>query len=214
MTSARNLSFPRIEAGTTHAAVTMDALALLGVSESTNSFSSVAGLQNRMRSEFTSKVTEKSAKHITDVFELQPSVVFDIPVTEPENDVLENAASVDPLLGGAQSSAAPTSVAGPGQPVRRINAIDTLTNQPHDGNVLQQSVAKYIISVLSEIDGTNWVIRSMYRGDQGWTFKYVCKDSWQAWTRQTAKTPPKVPIGAWSNKDGQDPVNMGEYSLP
>ncbi|KAK4454318.1 hypothetical protein QBC34DRAFT_421322 [Podospora aff. communis PSN243] len=190
----------------------MDALALLGVAEPTHSISSVADLQERLRSEFNSKVTNTSAKHISEVFELPPSVVFDIPVSEPENEALESAAAVDPLLGGTQSSVAP-SLGGAGQPVRRINAIDTLMNQPSDDNALQKSVAKHIISSLSEIDRSHWVIREVSRGDQGWTFTYVCKDSTAAWTRQTSKAPAKVPIGAWSNKDGQDPVNMGRPSF-
>jgi hypothetical protein len=190
----------------------METLALLGAAEPTHSFSSVTDLQERLRSEFSSKVTNTSAKHISEVFELRPSVVFDIPVSEPENEALESAATVDPLLGGARSSVAP-SLGGAGQPVRRINAIDTLMNQPSDDNVLQKSVAKHIISSLSEIDGSHWVIREVSRGDQGWTFTYVCKDSTAAWMRQTLKAPAKLPIGAWSNKDGQDPVNMSECAF-
>jgi hypothetical protein len=187
----------------------MDALALLAVAEPAHSISSVADLQERLRSEFNSKVTNTSAKHISEVFELPQSVVFDIDVSEPENEALESATAVDPLLGGARSSVAP-SLGGAGQPVCRINAIDTLMNQPSDDNVLQKAVAKHIISSLSEIDRSHWVIREVSRGDQGWTFTYVCKDSTAAWTRQTSKAPAKVPIGAWSNKDGQDPVNMSE----
>ncbi|KAK0620367.1 hypothetical protein B0T14DRAFT_496913 [Immersiella caudata] len=195
----------------------MDALALLGVgllgqAEPMHAFHSVIELQERLRTEFASKVTNTSAKHISGIFELRPSAVFDIPVSEPENEAFETAATVDPLLGGARSSVA-ASLGSAGQPVRRINAIDTLMNQPSDDNVLQKSVAKHIISSLSEIDGSNWVIRGVSRGDQGWTFTYVCKDSTAAWTRQISKTPAKVPIGAWSNKDGQDPVNMGRPSF-
>ncbi|KAK0641622.1 hypothetical protein B0T16DRAFT_461664 [Cercophora newfieldiana] len=190
----------------------MDALALLGAAEPTNSFGSVAELQERMRGTFASKVTHTSAEHISEVFELRPSVVFDIPVSEPENEALESAAAVDPLLGGARSSVAP-SQGGAGLPVRRITALDTLINQPSDDNVLQKSVAKYIVSSISEIDSSTWVIREISRTDQGWMFTYVCKDSTAAWTRQTSKTPARLPIGAWSYKDGQDPVNMARPSF-
>ncbi|KAK0655377.1 hypothetical protein B0T16DRAFT_440616 [Cercophora newfieldiana] len=85
--------------------------------------------------------------------------------------------------------------------------------KPSDDNMLQKSVAKCIVSSISEIDSSTWVIREISRTDQGWMFTYVCKDSTAAWTRQTFKTPARLPIGAWSNKDGQDPVNMARPSF-
>jgi len=199
----------------------MDPLALLGVSgvavgaaEPNGTCASIIDLQDRLRVEFASKVADTSAHHIAQVFEVRPNVIFHIPVTENENEALENAAAVDPLLGGARSSAVPPSVTNSGHPVRRINALDALTNQPTDDNVLQKSVAKHIISAVSEVDQGSWVIRTIARTDQGWAFTYICKDSVQAWTRQTAKTSAKLPIGAWTGKDGQDPVNLCKYHAP
>lgn len=57
-------------------------------------------------------------------------------------------------------------------------------------------------------------MRQVSRGEQGWTFTYICKDSWQAWSRQVAKNPAKTVIGEWSEKIGQDPVHMGRFPPP
>lgn len=174
--------------------------ALLGAARANNSCASVAEVQDRLRNLFGAHVSDVAADHINESFKLQSNVVFSVPVAEPENEAIDDAASIDPQLGGAMPSV---------QTFRRINAIDTLINQPQDDNALQQSVAKHIIASLSEIDGSTWIIRGVARTDQGWKFTYICKSSMQAWQRQTSKTPAKIPIGAYSGKDGLDPVNLG-----
>lgn len=180
--------------------------ALLGATRANNPCTSVAEVQDRLRNIFGAHVSDVAADHINESFKLQSTVVFSFPVTDVENEVLENAASIDPELGGAMSSVAPTRGH---QTFRRINAIDALINQPQDDNALQQSIAKHIIVSLSEIDGSTWIIRGVARTEQGWKFTYICKSSMQAWQRQTSKTPAKIPIGAYSGKDGLDPVNLG-----
>ncbi|EGZ73240.1 hypothetical protein NEUTE2DRAFT_86187 [Neurospora tetrasperma FGSC 2509] len=190
--------------------------ALLGASNSNPSCGSILELREQLRSVFSTKVTEKRAEHVSVTLELRSTSVFHIPVTEPENEQLEQAASIDPSLGGAQSSVAPVSGEGGAngnvngnQPTRQINAIDALINQPSDDHVLQKSVAKHIITTLGEIDGSSWAVRQVSRGEQGWTFGYVCKDSWQAWSRQNAKNPARAVIGEWSQKpDSMDAVNL------
>jgi len=183
--------------------------ALLGATRANNSCTSVAEVQDRLRNIFGAHVSDVAADHINESFKLQSTVVFSVPVTDAENEALESAASVDPQLGGAMSSVAPAHGPSSHQTFRRINAIDALINQPQDDNALQQSVAKHIIASLSEVDGSTWTIRGVARTEQGWKFTYICKSSMQAWQRQTSKTPAKVPIGAYSSKDGLDPVNLG-----
>lgn len=195
--------------------------ALLGASNPNPSCGSILELREQLRSVFSTKVTEKRAEHVSVTLELRSTSVFHIPVTEPENEQLEQAASIDPSLGGAQSSVA--SVSGEGgvnsnvngnQPTRQINAIDALINQPSDDHVLQKSVAKHIITTLGEINGSSWAVRQVSRGEQGWTFGYVCKDSWQAWSRQNAKNPARAVIGEWSQKpDSMDAVNLSKSWL-
>ncbi|KAJ4399682.1 hypothetical protein N0V85_005946 [Neurospora sp. IMI 360204] len=191
--------------------------ALLGASNSNPSCGSILELKEQLRSVFSTKVTEKRAEHVSVTLELRSTSVFHIPVTEPENEQLEQAASIDPSLGGARSSVAPApggdangNVNG-NHPTRHINAIDALINQPSDDHVLQKLVAKHIITTPGEIDGSSWVVRQVSRGEQGWTFGYICKDSWQAWSRQNAKNPARAVIGEWSQKpDNMDAVNLSQ----
>ncbi|KAM7202865.1 hypothetical protein V8F33_002523 [Rhypophila sp. PSN 637] len=169
----------------------MDAFAFLNTSRSDHSCGSIAELQSQLRDVFSNKVTEKRAEHITVKLELRSSSVFHVPITETENETLE------PNTPGAANL-----------PTCQINALDALINQPSDDHVLQKSVAKYILASLGEVDGSNWTVRQVSRGDQGWTFTYICKDSYQAWSRQNSKNPQRAVIGEWSNKDLQDAINM------
>lgn len=187
--------------------------ALLGASQSNPSCGSVADLQGQLRDLFSNRVSETRAEHISVTFELRATTVFDVLVTETENEALEGASNIDPLLGGARSSVAPTAAPNGGQATRRINAIDALINQPVDDPVLQTSITRHIISALNDVDGSTWTDRQVSRAEQGWIFTYICKDSWQSWSRQSSKTPAKVLIGEWSEKGGQDPVHMGNSTL-
>ncbi|KAK3307062.1 uncharacterized protein B0T15DRAFT_566675 [Chaetomium strumarium] len=182
--------------------------ALLGASPSNPSCGSIADLQGQLRDLLSSRVTETRAEHVSVTFEIRATTVFDLPVTENENDALENASNIDPLLGGARSSAAPAVDGNGGQPRRRINAIDALINQPADDAGLQTTITRHIIASLGEVDGSKWTVRQVSRNEHGWTFIYVCNDSWEAWNRQAAKTPAKTVIGEWSKDGGQDPVHL------
>jgi hypothetical protein len=179
---------------------------LLGAGQSNPSCGSVADLQGQLRDLLSSCVTETRAEHVSVTFEIRATAIFEIPSSETENEALENASNIDPLLGGARSSTAP---AANGNGVRRINAIDALIDQPSDDPVLQRSIIRNIITALGEVDRSNWIVRQVSRNEQGWNFTYICKDSCQAWARQASKTPAKTVIGEWSEKGPQDPVHLG-----
>jgi hypothetical protein len=185
--------------------------ALLGASPSNPSCGSIADLQGQLRDLLNSRVTETRAEHVSVTFEIRATTTFDVPVTENENDALENASNIDPLLGGARSIAAPAVDGNGGQPRRRINAIDALINQPADDASLQTTITRHIIASLGEVDGSKWTVRQVSRNEHGWSFIYICKDSWQSWNRQAAKTPAKTVIGEWSKEGGQDPVHLGRF---
>jgi hypothetical protein len=163
---------------------------------------SVGELQDRLRHLLSTKVSETRAEHISASFELPSTATFTITVAENENEALESAANIDPLLGGARTVGAPT--AENDQPARHISASDTLINQPQNDPVLQRTVAKHIVTAFGEVDQANWVVRQVSRVDQGWTFTYICKDSSKSWTRQNAKHAARAVGG-----DSQDLVNMG-----
>ncbi len=183
--------------------------ALLGASQSNPSCGSIDDFQAQLRDLFRTRVTDTRADHISVTFEIRATAVFGIPVADNENEANEHASNIDPLLGGAQAAAAPA-VNGMGGPAtRRVNAIDALINQPPDDPSLQTSITRHIIAALGQVDGGGWLVRQVSRIDQCWTFTYICKDSWQAWSRQTAKHPAKTVIGEWSEKGGQDPAHLG-----
>lgn len=186
----------------------------LGAGQSNPPCSSVADLQDQLRDLLGSRVTETRAEHVSVTFAIRATTVFEIPVSETENEALENASNIDPLLGGAQSSTAPAANGNAnenGAPAsRKITAIDALINQPSDDPVLQRSIIKHIITALAEVDMSSWIVRQVSRNEQGWTFTYICKDSCQAWNRQASKTPAKTAIGEWSEKSPQDPIHFGK----
>jgi len=181
--------------------------ALFDASSSSHACASVAELQQQLRHLLDSKVTPTKAEHVSVTFELRSNVTFAVPVTEAENASLEAGASLDPhIAGGARASS--TVLGHDGGLIRHINALDTLLTQSQDDPVVQRMVSKHIMAGVGEADQSQWIMRSMTRGAQGWTFTYGCKDSAQTWARQHAKTPAKTVVGEWSNKDGQDPVNL------
>lgn len=195
--------------------------ALLGASQANPSCGSVPDLQGRLRDLLGSRATETRVEHTSVTFEIRATAAFDIPVAESggENGALENnAANIDPVLGGAQPASAAPGGGGGGayangtagaQPTRRVNAIDALINQPVDDPALQTAIVRHIIASLSAVDGSNWTVRQVSRGEQGWTFTYICKDSRRAWSRHVSKNPAKTAIGEWSDMGGQDPVHLG-----
>ncbi|KAK8042496.1 hypothetical protein PG994_012979 [Apiospora phragmitis] len=139
---------------------------------------------------YVARRTDTRAEHISTTFEIRQNAVFDV-VVEPE--VAEGEDPVHHL-----------------QPpmTRSVNASDTIMNQPTDDPALQRMVVKHIIRAIGEVDGSSWNVRQVVRGAQGWDFTYQCKNSLQAWNRQNAKSPGRLPIAAWSSLSGQDPVNM------
>jgi hypothetical protein len=171
-----------------------------------HSCASVVDLQQHLQHLLQTKVTPTKADHISITFELRSNVVFAIPLTENESASLEAGAGIDPSLTGGLANG------NSEETIRNFNALDTVLNQSQTDNLVQRIVAKHIMSIIGETDQSQWMLRSMTRGTQGWTFTYSCKDSWQMWEKEKAKNPPKTVVGEWSNKDGQDPVNMSEWS--
>ncbi|KAF5594533.1 ATP-dependent DNA helicase 2 subunit 1 [Fusarium pseudocircinatum] len=165
---------------------------------------SVEELQLKLRSILDAKATPKRAEHVALTIELRATVRFQLPVTESENGTLESLSNIDPSLGGAQSVGMNDN-RDEGQLSRVVFANDTLMNQPQDDPTPQRSVAKHIISIISSTDGSTWTVREVSRGTQGWTFTYLCKDSYQQWTRQNAKNQTKTIVGEFSQRE-PDPV--------
>ncbi|CCT64242.1 uncharacterized protein FFB20_08442 [Fusarium fujikuroi] len=165
---------------------------------------SVEELQLKLRSILDAKATPTRAEHVALTIELRATVRFQLPVSESENGTLESLNNIDPSLGGAQSVGM-NGNRDEGQLSRVVFANDTLMNQPQDNPTLQRSVAKHIISIISSTDGSTWTVREVSRGTQGWTFTYLCKDSYQQWTRQNAKNQTKTIVGEFSQRE-PDPV--------
>ncbi|KAF5678836.1 ATP-dependent DNA helicase 2 subunit 1 [Fusarium heterosporum] len=165
---------------------------------------SVEELQIQMRSILNAKATPTRAEHVSITIELRATVRFQLAVLESENGALVNSSSPDPLLGGAQSAVMNGGQDG-AQLSRVVFANDTLMNQPQDDPVLQRSVAKHIISMISSTDGSTWIVREVSRGTQGWSFTYLCRDSYQQWRRQNSKNPTKTVVGEFSQRE-PDPV--------
>ncbi|KLP21131.1 uncharacterized protein LW94_5668 [Fusarium fujikuroi] len=165
---------------------------------------SVEELQLKLRSILDAKATPTRAEHVALTIELRATVRFQLPVSESENGTLESLNNIDPSLGGAQSVGM-NGNRDEGQLSRVVFANDTLMNQPQDNPTLQRPVAKHIISIISSTDGSTWTVREVSRGTQGWTFTYLCKDSYQQWTRQNAKNQTKTIVGEFSQRE-PDPV--------
>ncbi|RBQ66260.1 hypothetical protein FVER14953_04236 [Fusarium verticillioides] len=165
---------------------------------------SVEELQLKLRSILDAKATTTRAEHVALTIELRATVRFQLPVSESENGTLESLNNIDPSLRGAQSVGM-NGNRDEGQLSRVVFANDTLMNQPQDDPTLQRSVAKHIISTISSTDGSTWTVREVSRGTQGWTFTYLCKDSYQQWTRQNAKNQTKTIVGEFSQRE-PDPV--------
>jgi ATP-dependent DNA helicase 2 subunit 1 len=173
---------------------------------------SVEELQHQLRGILDAKATPTRAEHVAITIELRATVRFQLAVSEPENGALENLNNLDPSLGGAPSSGMNSDQDG-AQLSRVVFANNTLMNQPQDDPALQRSVAKHIISTISSTDGSTWIVREVSRGTQGWTFTYICKDSYQQWNRQNAKNPTKTVVGEFSQRE-PDPILHSKLERP
>ena len=183
--------------------------ALLGAAKRNPSLDSTEQLQAQFSQAFASKVKPNRAEHLSASYEFRSDVLFQLSVTEAENETLSNAARNDAATGGGALGTGRAQALGDGKYLHRIRSSDVVMNQPQDEPIFQRAVCKHIIGVLSSIDGSDWAVRSMARGAQGWTFTYSCKDSMQTWLRARGKAPRPV-VGESSGKDGQDPINLGE----
>ncbi|KAH9897172.1 hypothetical protein F4778DRAFT_744641 [Xylariomycetidae sp. FL2044] len=164
---------------------------LLDQSRSMQTCSSVDDLQLQLRDLVSSKSSDTRAEHGAFTFELRYSTDFHL-TADPDN-AADNADS-------AQSQQAPIT--------RTVSAMETIQNQPSDDPVLQKAVAKHIVDAIGATENSSWIVRSVSRGAQGWTFTYVCKDSLQAWTRANAKKAGRPDIASFSGYGGLDPINL------
>jgi ATP-dependent DNA helicase 2 subunit 1 len=147
------------------------------------------------------KTSETKVEHVAVTLELRNTVQFHLSLSESENEALEGLNNVDPSLGGVRSASLSVDpVGGQGQATRVVAANETLMKQS-DNPVLQRTVAKHILGAVSAVDGSNWTIRDLSRGQQGWTFTYICRDSLQHWTRHNAKNPNKAIICEYSQRE-------------
>ena len=165
---------------------------------------SVDDLQLRLRAVLAAKTTPTRAEHVSLALELRASVRFALGTADPDGDALEGLSLVDPSLGGFRSHVVPAGENG-GQAHRIVSATETLMNQPENDPVLQKAVAKHVIGAISAADGSSWTVREVSKGNQGWTFTYICKDSYQHWSRLNSKAFSHAIIGEYSLKE-QDPV--------
>jgi hypothetical protein len=172
--------------------------------------SSIEELQQQLRGQLDAAITPSRANHVSVTFDFRATVNFTLPVSEHENEALENGGNVDPNLVDVCTSIAPSRT--PERPhavvSRTVRASDTLLNQPQDNPVLQRAVAKHLVTALGVVDGSNWLVREMSLGARGWTFVYICKDSDQAWKRQNSNRVAKSAIAEYSIKELQDLVHL------
>ena len=184
--------------------------ALLGAAKRHPSLNSIEQLQAEFSQLSLSKVKPNRAEHISSTYEFRTNVLFQLSVSEAENETLQNAARNDPPVGAGAGAGAfgPGQALGDGKYLHQIRSNDVIVDQPQDDPVFQRAVAKHIVGVLGQVDGSEWAVRSMARGAQGWTFTYNCKDSMQTWLRAQGKASRPV-VGESSGKDGQDPINLG-----
>lgn len=164
---------------------------------------SIDEIHGKLRAILDTKVTPTRAEHVSLTLKLRSSAKLNIPVSDTENDAVEELAQIDPVLGGVQSLANH----GTPQPTRVISVHDALLNQSNDA-ALQRTIAKHILEALSTADISQWTVRDLSRGPQGWSFTYICKGGHQHWSRQNHKNPTMAIIGGFSFRD-PDPVLNG-----
>ncbi|OHX00895.1 C6 finger domain-containing protein [Colletotrichum incanum] len=154
-------------------------------------------LPAQLRRDVETKKTPTRCEHVSVTLEVPSTVEFAL--RESDGDTQENN---DPTLDGVRTQVIE------GQPVRILRAYETIINQPHDNPAVQRAVAKHIVGLLSTVDESTWVVREVSRGQYGWTFTYICKDSVAMWNRQNGKTALKALIGDYSQKE-LEPIISG-----
>lgn len=155
-----------------------------------NGCNSVDDLQRRLYDAVSSRRSEKRAEHVSANFEMLMNAVIHVVEEGPEPNIANGPEQLpEPII-------------------RTVNASETILSQPLHDPILQRSVSKHLSGALGAVDDAAWIVRQVLRSAQGWTFKYQCKHSLQAWNRQNAKNPERPPIGAFSGNGGLDPVNL------
>ncbi|KAK0375069.1 hypothetical protein CLIM01_07561 [Colletotrichum limetticola] len=144
----------------------------------------------QLRRELDRKKTPTRCEHLSVTLEVPSTLEFAI--RDSDSDVQEN---IDSALSGLRTQVVE------GQTVKIIRTYDTIISQPHDNPMMQRAVAKHIVGLLSVVDESTWVVREVSRGQYGWSFTYNCKDSLVTWNRQHQKTPNKIIIGEYSQKE-------------
>lgn len=165
-------------------------------------------LQSRLGNILGAKVTPTRAEHVTTALDIAATAQFTLGALDGENEPLEGPSDIDPLLRGSHADF----IAGgdsEGHQTGVVNASDVLANQSQDDPALQRSVAEHILALVGNVDGSHWVVREVSRGAHGWTFTYICKDSFQHWSRQN-KSQPKLLVADYTQKE-QDPNLAGKW---
>ncbi|KAL7915667.1 hypothetical protein GGI35DRAFT_465698 [Trichoderma velutinum] len=144
---------------------------------------SIEELQSQLRDVFSGKVSETRAERVATRLDLAAAAELTLGVSEGDSHTLEGLSTLDPSLGGAQSTGV-SEESGGERTVRVVRVSDALLSQPADDPVLQRSIANHIVAAVGQVDGSEWVVREVSRATQDWAFSYVCKGSMQHWQRQ------------------------------
>ena len=181
---------------------------------------SVDELSSRLRGELEQKTAPTRAEHVTLTVELRSTVQFTLSLSDTENEALGALGIGRPAPGGGEGGGG--GAGDEAAATRAVSAHDALMHQS-DNPTLQRTVAKHILAAVSAVDGSNWTLRDLSRGSQGWTSTYICQDSVQYWTRQNAKNPTKAVVGEYSHMEpdptligrqpGYFPLNLGVVTL-
>ncbi|KAI0191608.1 hypothetical protein F4808DRAFT_453647 [Astrocystis sublimbata] len=177
--------------------VKMDALGLSNA-RSNATCSSLEDLQGQLYQLLAAKSSDTRAEHISPSFELLSHTNLYLPI-DPDNSAAEGTGA-GPGPDAAQPQQPPLT--------RTVITADAVQNQPTDDPVIQKAVAKHICNAIGAVDQSEWTVRQVTRGAQGWQFTYICKGSLQAWNRANGKDPKRPTIGSYSGSGGLDPINL------
>lgn len=169
--------------------------------------SSIDNLASRLRAELDQNITETRVHHVAVNIELRNTARFSLGLSSAENEVLETLGVGRLTANEARMTEPGEDDAGENLMTRDVSANDALMRQSDDP-AFQRTVAKHIIGAISTTDNSNWTLRDLSRGAQGWVVTYICRDSLQYWTRQNAKNPTAAIIGEYSQRE-PDPILLG-----
>lgn len=155
-------------------------------------------LQLQFRDALDGKVTATRAERVATRLDLAASAELTLGVSASENNELEGLGALDPSLGGALPT--DTSADADGGQVARVVLVNEAVMDQSDEPVLQTAVAKHIAGGVGQVDGSEWALRDLSRGANGWIFTFICKGSMEHWQRQH-KNQPKALVADYSHRE-------------